>query len=95
LTMALWTIEDRVDELTSIGEQLIAALAEESAVSLRASRDTESANLHRASGEARRHVEHLRREYFACLERLNYPDLKIRKLIETPCGPVIDAARRR
>jgi hypothetical protein len=73
---------DRVDELTRIGSRLIAALSEESSLAIRADRNGNNAMLFREWQSARRRVEEFEREYFDCLDRLNYPERRIRSLIE-------------
>jgi hypothetical protein len=76
------TAADQFQQLTIAGSHLIAALAEEAALGNRRRKAGQSATLATQRMDARRQVALCEQKYLSCLEAADFPDLKIRKLVE-------------
>lgn len=70
-------------ELLKVGTQLVAALADEAALSARLRRHPADELLSLDLADARRRVDECSGVYFEVLDKLGYPDHQIRTLAET------------
>ena len=69
-------------ELSSAGAKLISALAEEASLAALSCRHPDDEGLYLKWARARQVVEECQESYSRCLERCDYPNAKIRGLVE-------------
>jgi hypothetical protein len=71
------------EQLSSAGAKLIGALSEEASLAALCCKHPDDETHYLKWARARQLVEECQSKYYTCLERSDFPDAKIRSLVET------------